>query len=125
MDQPKVLIVDDDPGCRLLLADLLCSEPYRLLEASNGPAALEVARQELPDLILLDVRMPAQDGLAVLRKLKEQDRTCHIPVIMVTALAEDSDVTANRVPRPWCGLACGRPCATARRPILGFPGAAS
>lgn len=93
MDQTKVLIVDDDPGCRLLLADLLCGEPYQVLEASDGPMALEVVRQELPDLILLDVRMPAQDGLAVLRKLKEQDHSRHIPVIMVTALAEDSNVT--------------------------------
>jgi DNA-binding response OmpR family regulator len=93
MDQTKVLIVDDDPGCRLLLADLLCGEPYRVLEASSGPAAMAIVRHELPDLILLDVRMPAQDGLAVLRELKQQDRTRHIPVIMVTALAEDSDVT--------------------------------
>ncbi len=93
MDHPTVLIVDDDPGCRLLLADLLGHEPYRLREAGDGQAALEIVRQELPDLILLDVRMPAQDGLAVLRKLKDHDRTRHIPVVMVTALAEAADVT--------------------------------
>ena len=93
MEQPKVLIVDDDSTLRTLLRRTLDSEPYTLYEASDGPQALVLANQHLPDLILLDVMMPGMDGVAVLRQLKTQERTSQIPVIMVTALAQDSHVT--------------------------------
>jgi len=69
-----------------VLCDALSSEPYTLLEAGNGQQALEIADSELPDLILLDVMMPGMDGNLVLLKLKEQEKTRSIPVILVTAL---------------------------------------
>ncbi|MGA2031849.1 MAG: response regulator [Thermoguttaceae bacterium] len=93
MDQPKVLIVDDDDKNRGVLCDALDGEPYRLLEAVDGQQALDIADKEQPDLILLDVLMPGLDGIATLQKLKADDRTRHIPVIMVTALNLDTQVS--------------------------------
>ena len=92
MPQPKVLIVDDDADSRAVLCDALGSESYTLLEAANGQQALQLADSELPDLILLDIMMSGMDGDLVLRKLKEQGKTCAIPVIMVTALNTDTQV---------------------------------
>ena len=93
MHQPKVLIVDDDANNRGVLCDALGGEPYRLLEAVDGQQALDIADKEQPDLILLDVLMPGLDGIATLHKLKEQGTTRHIPVIMVTALNMDSQIS--------------------------------
>jgi DNA-binding response OmpR family regulator len=93
MDQPKVLLVDDDQVIRTLMRYCLDGEAYTLLEAENGQQALEIADQEMPDLILLDVMMPGLDGMAVLRRLKAQDRTRHISVIMFTALSQESQVS--------------------------------
>jgi two-component system cell cycle response regulator len=87
----RVLVVDDiDVNVRLLEAKLL-SEYYQVLTASNGPAALEVAKREKPDIVLLDVMMPGMDGLEVCRQLKAAPETRYIPVIMVTALSDLSD----------------------------------
>jgi DNA-binding response OmpR family regulator len=93
MHQPEVLIVDDDDNNRGVLCDALDGEPYRLLEAAGGQQALDIADKEQPDLILLDVLMPGLDGIATLQKLKADDRTRHIPVIMVTALNLDTQVS--------------------------------
>ena len=92
MSQAKVLIVDDDANCRTVLCDVLEGEPYTLLEASDGQQALDLANKELPDLILLDIMMPGMDGGIVLHKLKEQEKTRAIPVIMVTALNSDTQI---------------------------------
>ena len=69
----------------MVLSDALDGEHYTLLEAINGNDALKVAEKEMPDLILLDMFMPGMDGITTLRKLKEQEQTRHIPVIVVSA----------------------------------------
>ena len=84
----RLLIVDDEEPNRLLLRDPLEALGYEVTEAENGPQALEQANQRPPDTILLDVMMPGMDGLQVCRRLKKQPLTAHIPVLMVTALAE-------------------------------------
>jgi DNA-binding response OmpR family regulator len=94
MPQAKVLIVDDDANIRTVLRDALGSEPYTLLEAADGQHALQTAIREQPDLILLDIMLPGMDGDLVLRKLKENEKTRSIPVIMVTALTLDTQVSA-------------------------------
>jgi CheY-like chemotaxis protein/MinD-like ATPase involved in chromosome partitioning or flagellar assembly len=111
MDQPKVLIVDDNDNNRGVLCDALGGEPYRLLEAVNGQQALDIANEELPDLILLDVLMPGMDGFATLHNLKAQEKTRHIPVIMVTALHMDSQISLcldggaiDHIVKPFSGL---------------------
>ena len=95
MDVPKVLIVDDDQIIRTLLRHALGGETYQLLEASNGRQALEVVDNETPDLILLDVMMPELNGIEVLRRLKSQEHTQHIPVIIITALTGEADVATS------------------------------
>lgn len=80
-----LLIVDDDKQNRLLLSELL-QDDHRVILAKNGLQALDRAREHQPDLILLDVLMPEMDGYAVIRALKHDDATRHIPVIFVSAL---------------------------------------
>jgi two-component system cell cycle response regulator len=87
----RVLVVDDiEVNVRLLEAKLL-SEYYEVMTASSGPAALEIAARDLPDIVLLDVMMPGMDGLEVCRRLKADPITRYIPVVMVTALSDVSD----------------------------------
>jgi DNA-binding response OmpR family regulator len=80
-----VLIVDDDPWIRLLLHELLTDEGYAVEEASNGSAALRLAQRHPPALVLLDLVLPEQSGLALLTELKSTRATAHVPVIAVTA----------------------------------------
>ncbi len=87
----RVLVVDDVPANVKLLEAKLSAEYYEVLTAVNGQQALEVAEAELPDIILLDVMMPVMDGFTACRKLKENARLRHIPVIMITALDQPSD----------------------------------
>ena len=89
-----LLIVDDEKQNRLLLTELFQGE-YRIIQAKNGLQALERARSHTPDLILLDVLMPEMDGMAVIRELKRDDNTRHIPVIFVTALDSAADEEAG------------------------------
>lgn len=82
----RVLVVDDVATNRLLLRAKLSSAYYDVVVAENGTQALELARSEQPDMIMLDVMMPDMDGFAVCSTLKSCEETAHIPVIMVTAL---------------------------------------
>jgi CheY-like chemotaxis protein/ligand-binding sensor domain-containing protein/AraC-like DNA-binding protein/signal transduction histidine kinase len=86
-----VLVVEDNSDIRLYLKVLLSSR-YNVLLAENGQEGIHVARKEQPDLILTDIMMPVMDGLECCRILKEDLKTCHIPVIMLTALTSDDDV---------------------------------
>src|SRR6202000_1933394 len=92
----RVLVVDDiEVNVRLLEAKLL-SEYYDVLTASSGPHALEIAKRESPDIVLLDVMMPGMDGLEVCERLKSDPATRHIPVVMVTALSDVADRLKGR-----------------------------
>ncbi len=86
-----ILVVDDEADIRDLLVFNLKREGYDTLEASDGAAALELARSRRPSLILLDVMLPRLDGLAVCRELGKDRSTEHIPVIMLTARGDDVD----------------------------------
>jgi len=83
-----VLVVDDEPMLRNLLSRLLQLEGYEVLEAEDGEAALDIVAEQNPDLVLLDVMLPARNGLDVLGDLR---RTSDIPVILVSAMAEEDD----------------------------------
>jgi len=87
-DSATVLIVDDDPAARELLAANLKGAGYRLVNAASGEEALSLARQVHPDAITLDVMMPKPDGWDVLSTLKADPDLCDIPVIMVTVAPE-------------------------------------
>ena len=85
-----VLIIDDDPNARDLLSRTLVKEGYRIAVAPDGPSGLSLAAELEPDIITLDVMMPEMDGWAVLRELKADKSLDHIPVVMVSIVAEDS-----------------------------------
>jgi two-component system phosphate regulon response regulator PhoB len=84
----RVLVVDDEPMLRNLLSRLLRMEGYDVLEAGDGEAALGVVATDSPDIVLLDVMMPARDGIDVLGDLR---KVSEVPVILVSALAGEAD----------------------------------
>ena len=87
----RVLIVDDEAPIRLLCRVNLEAEGTNVLEAEDGRAGLELARQEVPDAILLDVMMPGLDGWRVAEELLEDPATSSIPIVFLTARAELRD----------------------------------
>lgn len=86
MKDKKVLIVDDQNGIRILLMEVFNSEGYTTMQAPNGKVALEIVRNEAPDLVLLDMKIPGMDGLEILKHIKEINP--EIKVIMMTAYGE-------------------------------------
>jgi two-component system, OmpR family, alkaline phosphatase synthesis response regulator PhoP len=87
----KVLVVDDEAPIRLLCRVNLEAEGMEVLEAADGEAGLALARSERPDVVLLDVMMPAMDGWQVAERLLEDDVTSEIPLVFLTARAELRD----------------------------------
>jgi two-component system cell cycle response regulator len=87
----RILIVDDVLANARLLQAKLGAEYYQATTAASGAEAVRLAEEWQPDLILLDVMMPEMDGYEVCRRLKESERTLHIPVVMITALSEPSE----------------------------------
>lgn len=82
----KILIVDDQFGIRVLLQEVLNREGYEIYQAPNGPTALEIVRDQSPDLILLDMKIPGMDGLEILRNIRKME--LNTKVIMMTAYGE-------------------------------------
>ena len=93
MDEPlaKILVVDDEVKNAKLLEALLLPRGYTVVKAYNGEEALRAVQQERPDVILLDIMMPVLDGFAVCKRLKDNDETRLIPVIIMTALGQMED----------------------------------
>lgn len=91
-EPPKILIVDDVPLNVALLEQLLQELGYQTVSASNGQEALQVVAAEFPDLVLLDIMMPVMDGYAVLERLQANPETRDLPVIVISALHDLSDV---------------------------------
>ncbi|MEH2094283.1 sensor histidine kinase [Nostoc sp.] len=90
-----VLIVDDTPTNLEVVSETLSDAGFDIAIATSGDRALQQVERRLPDLILLDVMMPGIDGFETCRRLKANDRTCHIPIIFMTALSDsDSKVKA-------------------------------
>jgi DNA-binding response OmpR family regulator len=85
MENPKILIVDDDPDLKLALKIRLRANHYDTLQASDGYSAIAVAQRDRPDLIILDLGLPAGDGFVVLKHLRDSNTLSHIPVIVLTA----------------------------------------
>ena len=88
MCKKKILIADDELGIRLLVSSLL-GEDYTVLKASDGEEAINIARRQKPDLILMDIMMPNLDGYSACHAIKKDAATSAIPVIMVTALGQE------------------------------------
>jgi DNA-binding response OmpR family regulator len=84
-----VLIVEDNLDMRRYIVETLAGS-FRCLEADDGHVAVAIAVQEMPDLVICDVMLPGQDGFAVCREIRSDERTCHVPIVLLTALG-DSD----------------------------------
>ena len=95
MAERTLLVVEDDAALRDTIMYNLRREGYRVLVASDGVTALEVARQQPPALILLDLMLPRLDGLDVCRQLRARPETAHTPILMLTARGEESDVVVG------------------------------
>lgn len=91
MNERKVLYVEDNEYNRKIVRQLLSRSPCRLIEAGDGESGVALARQELPDLILMDVQLPRLSGLEATRLLTTEAATRHIPVIVITSYALSGD----------------------------------
>lgn len=91
---PIVLIVEDQPDMRKYISNKL-ENRYHIMEAKDGKDGLDMALDEIPDLVISDVMMPVMDGFELCKALKTDRRTSHIPVIILTARADDSDKIAG------------------------------
>jgi DNA-binding response OmpR family regulator len=90
--RPLVLIADDDPDILSLVKLRLERSGYDVVSAGDGQQALETARERTPDLALLDVMMPKLDGYEVTARLRQEEATRRLPVILLTARVQESDI---------------------------------
>ena len=88
----KILFIEDEQALQHAIIQVLTKEKYKTFSAMDGVTGIELARKELPDLILLDLVIPKKDGFAVLAELKNDKETAHIPVIVLTNLEGNADV---------------------------------
>ena len=84
-EKKTVLVVDDEPDIRKLVSKMLCNK-YTVLEAPNGQTAIDMAMQDKPDLVLMDIMMPGVDGLTACFHIKQHDTGGNIRVVMLTAV---------------------------------------
>ena len=99
--QPTVLIVEDEPAQQAVLSYNLKAEGFDVLEADNGDDALILVYENMPDAIVLDWMLPRTSGIEVCRRLKQKPETRAIPIIMLSARAEEVDRV--RGTRNWGG----------------------
>ena len=106
-----ILIVEDNELNMKLFDDLLSSQGYRTLKSGDAMAAIETARRERPDLILMDIQLPRISGLEAAKWLKEHENLRHIPVVAVTAYAMKGD--EERIRDGGCEAYISKPIAIA------------
>ena len=107
-----VMIVEDNELNMKLFNDLLEAKGYRTIQTRNGMEALDLAREHMPDLILMDIQLPEVSGLEVTKWLKEDDKLHHIPVVAVTAFAMKGD--EERIRQGGCEAYISKPISVAR-----------
>lgn len=102
MPKKKILVVEDEESLLKLESILLTSKGYEVRGVSNGQEALEALAEDPPDLVLLDIMLPKIDGFEVCRRIKEEEATKHIPVIMLTAKKSREDMArGEKVGADW------------------------
>lgn len=88
----KILVVDDEPTIVRLMEFILARQGHEMIVAVNGEEALEKIKTHQPDLVLLDIMMPRIDGYEVAQKLRADPQTAGLPIIMLSAKAQDEDI---------------------------------
>lgn len=91
-----ILLADDEPNIRLLVHTTLDDPSYCIIEVEDGLAALELARSQKPDLLILDWLMPGKNGIEVASELRNDARTSDIPIIMLTCKGQPTDIKRGR-----------------------------
>jgi two-component system phosphate regulon response regulator PhoB len=95
MAKEKILVVDDEEDLLELVRYNLTKEGYRVTAVATGEDALDQARKAVPDLVILDLLLPSVDGLEVCRRLKNDGKTKHVPILMLSAKSEEADVVTG------------------------------
>jgi two-component system cell cycle response regulator len=108
-----VLVVDDDPEMRGLVATVLRRDGYTVLEAGDGPQALDVAVRSIPDLVVVDITLPGMDGVEVTRQLKATKKLALVPVVALSALREQAVAVRDRALAAGCAHFLTKPCPPA------------
>lgn len=93
IEQPLVLVADDNRVVRELIVFRLERSGYRVIAASDGAEAWRIVRDQLPDLAILDVMMPNLTGVQVTERIRADEATSHIPIILLTARVQEADIT--------------------------------
>lgn len=91
----KIVVADDDVDVRMLVALKLRHSGYDVVDVGDGAAALEACREERPDLVVLDLMMPVMSGLEACRAIKAEPGLADVPVVLLTARAQNTDVDAG------------------------------
>lgn len=89
----RILVVEDNPSSRRLVCYTLERAGYQVLSASNGVEGLRIAQEEKPDLLVLDVMLPGLDGFEVCHRLRADPQTAGLPILMLSAKAQDADIS--------------------------------
>ena len=112
----KVLVVDDEMDMRIFITTLLETNGYRPISAEDGLQGLKIAREKRPALIILDVMMPKESGIALYRELKLDPELKDIPVIMLSALSKKTFFHSQRVLDEYRGEKIPEPAAYIEKP---------
>lgn len=123
MTEPLVLIVDDNEKNVKLARDVLRVAGFRTIEAGSGADGVALATTHVPDVVLMDIRLPDTDGVEALRRLRDDERTAGIPVVALTSFAMKGD--RERFLRAGFDGYLEKPISVAEFPgqVLGFVGA--
>ena len=113
----KVLTVDDDPDVRLFNVTVLEENGYTPVEATNGEEGMNLIKQEKPDLVILDVLMPRESGIRLYRNLKTDKKLKHIPVLILSGIAERSFLRSQKALTEFGGEAVPEPEAYLEKPV--------
>ena len=107
-ERPLVLIVEDQPDLRLLYAEQLTLSGFDVIQASDGENAIAHTSSSIPDVVLMDLSLPILDGWEATRRLKNDDRTAHIPIVALTA--HDGSGELEQATRAGCDWFVPKPC---------------
>lgn len=91
----KILIIEDDPSFSRAINHIIQKEGYDVISASNGMTGLKMAKEDKPDLLILDVMLPGLDGFEVCNRLRHDPQTVGLPIIMLSAKGQDADKTTG------------------------------
>jgi twitching motility two-component system response regulator PilH len=113
----KVLVVDDDPDVRLFSVTVLEENGYTPIEATNGEEGMKIIKKEMPDLLILDILMPRESGIRLFRNLKTDKALKHIPVVVLSGIAEKSFQRSQKALTEFGGETVPEPEAYLEKPV--------